>query len=233
MLIFSSAYLFLWVDVVATACYTQNRSLIHKRFNKTPYELINNRKLDISYLHVFWALCYPKNDREDIRKLGAKGDIVFFIGYSSTSCAYRVYNRRTKKYMEMMNVTSDELSAMAFKQRSLKLELQGMTSGHISSGLGLTYAPGMNGMKKRREVESGSLESGISIALIFITVGIGFKLSPAHSHQWTPNVYEGVCTENRSVIFFDLLVDPQNNVLVMRTKGNDDLRLPLAGSALA
>ncbi|MBA0567109.1 hypothetical protein Golob_011867 [Gossypium lobatum] len=33
---------------------------------------------------------------------------------------------------------------------------------------------------------------GISIALIFITVGIGFKLSPALSHQWTPNVYERV-----------------------------------------
>nr|ADD31418.1 NADH-plastoquinone oxidoreductase subunit 2 protein [Gonopterodendron arboreum]AEK71697.1 NADH-plastoquinone oxidoreductase subunit 2 [Gonopterodendron arboreum] len=32
---------------------------------------------------------------------------------------------------------------------------------------------------------------GISIALIFITVGIGFKLSPAPSHQWTPDVYEG------------------------------------------
>ncbi|GKB87619.1 hypothetical protein Tco_0959891 [Tanacetum coccineum] len=60
---------------LATACYTQNRSLIHKRFNNTPYELINNRKLDISFLHVFGALCYPKNDRKDIRKLCAKGDI--------------------------------------------------------------------------------------------------------------------------------------------------------------
>nr|GEY99317.1 retrovirus-related Pol polyprotein from transposon TNT 1-94 [Tanacetum cinerariifolium] len=38
------------------------------------------RKLDISFLHVFGALCYPKNDREDIGKLGAKGDIGFFIG---------------------------------------------------------------------------------------------------------------------------------------------------------
>ncbi|GKF59567.1 hypothetical protein Tco_0176353, partial [Tanacetum coccineum] len=52
------------------------------------------------------------NDREDIRKLGAKGDIGFFIGYSANSCAYRVYNRRTKKIMETMNVTFDELSVM-------------------------------------------------------------------------------------------------------------------------
>ncbi|GJY97581.1 retrovirus-related pol polyprotein from transposon TNT 1-94 [Tanacetum coccineum] len=73
MLIFSRAPLFLWAEAIATACYTQNRSIIHRRFNKTPYELINGRKLDISFLYVFRALCYPKNDRDDIRKLGAKG----------------------------------------------------------------------------------------------------------------------------------------------------------------
>nr|GEZ21471.1 retrovirus-related Pol polyprotein from transposon TNT 1-94 [Tanacetum cinerariifolium] len=49
------------------------RSIIHRRFNKTPYELINGRKPDISFLYVFGALCYPKNDREDIGKLGGKG----------------------------------------------------------------------------------------------------------------------------------------------------------------
>nr|GEW83879.1 hypothetical protein [Tanacetum cinerariifolium] len=94
MLIFSRAPLFLWAEAIATACFTQNRSIIHRHFNKTPYELINDRKLDISFLHVFGALCYPKNDREDIGKLGAKGDIGFFIGYSADSCTYRIYNRR-------------------------------------------------------------------------------------------------------------------------------------------
>nr|GEV32117.1 hypothetical protein [Tanacetum cinerariifolium] len=62
------------------------------------------------------ALGYPKNDREDLGKLGAKGDIGFFIGYFANSCTYIVYNRRTKKIMETMNVTSDELSAMDFEQ---------------------------------------------------------------------------------------------------------------------
>nr|GEV43259.1 retrovirus-related Pol polyprotein from transposon TNT 1-94 [Tanacetum cinerariifolium] len=141
MLIFSRAPLFLWAEATATACFTQNRSIIHRRFNRTPYELINGRKLDISFLHVFGALCYPKNDRKDIGKLGAKGDIGFFIGYSADSCAYRVYNRRTKKIIETMNVSFDELSAMAFEQRSSKPGLNRMTSGHISSGLDLTYAP--------------------------------------------------------------------------------------------
>ncbi|GJV40306.1 retrovirus-related pol polyprotein from transposon TNT 1-94 [Tanacetum coccineum] len=114
MLIFSCAPLFLCAEAIATACYTQNRSIIHRRFDKTPYDLINGRKPNISFLHVFGALCYPKNDREDIRKLGAKGNIGFFIGYSANSCAYR---------------------------HSSKPRLQGITLGQISSGLDLTYAP--------------------------------------------------------------------------------------------
>nr|GEZ85202.1 retrovirus-related Pol polyprotein from transposon TNT 1-94 [Tanacetum cinerariifolium] len=139
--IFSRAPLFLWAEAIPTACFTQNCSIIHRRFNKTPYELINGRKPDISFLHVFGALCYPKNDREDIGKVGAKGNIDFFIGYSADSCAYRIFNRRTKKIMETMNVSFDELLVMDFEQCSSKLELQSMTSRQISSGLDLTYAP--------------------------------------------------------------------------------------------
>nr|GFA44740.1 retrovirus-related Pol polyprotein from transposon TNT 1-94 [Tanacetum cinerariifolium] len=151
MLIFSRASLFLWAEAIATMCFTQNRSIIHRRFNKTPYELINGKKPDISFLHVFGALCYPKNDREDIRKLGAKGDIGFFIGYSADSCAYRIYNQRTKKILETMNVSFDELSAMAFEQRSLKPEPQSMTYGQISLELDLIYAPST--IKKQQPTE--------------------------------------------------------------------------------
>nr|GEV56313.1 hypothetical protein [Tanacetum cinerariifolium] len=152
MLIFSRAPLFLWAEAIATACFTQNRSIIH-RFNKTPNELINGRKPDISFLHVFGALCYPKNDREDIGKLGAKGDIGFFIGYSADSCAYRVYNHRTKKILEIMNALFDKLSAMAFEQCSSKPGLQSMTSRHISSRLDLTYAPSTITMQQPSEDE--------------------------------------------------------------------------------
>nr|GFB75612.1 hypothetical protein [Tanacetum cinerariifolium] len=52
-----------------------------------------------------------------------------------------IYNRRTKKIMETMNVSFDELLVMAFEQRSVKLGLQSMTSRQISSELDLTYAP--------------------------------------------------------------------------------------------
>ncbi|GJU86832.1 retrovirus-related pol polyprotein from transposon TNT 1-94 [Tanacetum coccineum] len=78
-----------------------------------------------------------------VKTLGnlVQSDIGFFIGHSANSCAYRVYNRRTKKIMETMNVTFNELLAMAFEPSSSKPGLQGMTSGQISSGLHLTYAP--------------------------------------------------------------------------------------------
>nr|GFB69590.1 integrase, catalytic region, zinc finger, CCHC-type, peptidase aspartic, catalytic [Tanacetum cinerariifolium] len=91
---------------------------------------------DMERLHMSFCT----NDREDIGKLGAKGDIGFFIGYSADSCAYRIFNQRTKKIIETMNVSFDELSTMAFEQCSLKPRLHSMTSGQISSGLDLTYA---------------------------------------------------------------------------------------------
>nr|GEV14650.1 hypothetical protein [Tanacetum cinerariifolium] len=55
-LIYVKAPLFLWSEAVAAACYTQNRSIIRRRHGKTPYELLHDRKPDLSYLHVFGAL---------------------------------------------------------------------------------------------------------------------------------------------------------------------------------
>nr|GEU96423.1 hypothetical protein [Tanacetum cinerariifolium] len=131
MLIFSRAPLFLWAEAVGTACFTQNCSIIHRHFNKTPYELINGKKPDISFLYLFGALCYPKNDCEDIGKLGAKGDIGFFIGYSVDSCAYRVYNRRTKKIMETMNVSFDELLGLDLTYAPSTITTQQTTEGEL------------------------------------------------------------------------------------------------------
>ncbi|GJR80680.1 retrovirus-related pol polyprotein from transposon TNT 1-94 [Tanacetum coccineum] len=82
MLIFSKSPLFQWAEAVANACYTQNRSLIHTRYNKTSYELLRDHKPKLKYLYVFGALCYPTKDFEDLEKLQPKVDIGIFIGYS-------------------------------------------------------------------------------------------------------------------------------------------------------
>nr|GFB02312.1 retrovirus-related Pol polyprotein from transposon TNT 1-94 [Tanacetum cinerariifolium] len=93
----------------------------------------------ISSINGKRALCYPKNDREDIGKLGVKGDIGFFIGYSTDSCACRIFNRRTKKIIETMNVSFDELSAMAFEQHSeLDLLFEAMYEDYIGGQLSAT-----------------------------------------------------------------------------------------------
>ncbi|GJS43322.1 retrovirus-related pol polyprotein from transposon TNT 1-94 [Tanacetum coccineum] len=75
MLIYAKAPLFLWAEAVATACYTQNRSMIRHRYEKTPYELLHDKTPNLSYLHVFGALCYPMNDCENLGKLQPKADI--------------------------------------------------------------------------------------------------------------------------------------------------------------
>nr|GEX45644.1 hypothetical protein [Tanacetum cinerariifolium] len=75
MLIYAQALLFLWAKAVATACYTQNRPIVRLHHGKTPYELLNVKLLDLSFLHVFGALCYPTNDSENLGKLQPKADI--------------------------------------------------------------------------------------------------------------------------------------------------------------
>ncbi|GKF58826.1 hypothetical protein Tco_0172363, partial [Tanacetum coccineum] len=75
MLIYAKAPLFLCAEAVATACYTQNHSVIRLRHGKTPYELFHDKLPNLSFFHVFGALCYPINDSENLDKLQPKADI--------------------------------------------------------------------------------------------------------------------------------------------------------------
>ncbi|GKC51263.1 retrovirus-related pol polyprotein from transposon TNT 1-94 [Tanacetum coccineum] len=93
MLIFSKSPEFLWAEAISTACFTQNRSLIHTRYNKTPYELLCGRKPNVKYFHVFESLCYLTNDREDLGKMKPKADIGIFIGYSESFRGFQIYKK--------------------------------------------------------------------------------------------------------------------------------------------
>ncbi|GKB94966.1 retrovirus-related pol polyprotein from transposon TNT 1-94, partial [Tanacetum coccineum] len=142
MLIFSKAPMFLWAEAVATACYTQNRSLIHTRHNKTPYELVHDKKPDLTFLRVFGALCYPTNDSEDLGKLQAKADIGIFVGYAPSRKGFRIYNKRTRRIMETIHVTFDELhQTMAPVRISSGPEPIMMTPGQLNSGLAPSHVP--------------------------------------------------------------------------------------------
>ncbi|GKB41544.1 retrovirus-related pol polyprotein from transposon TNT 1-94, partial [Tanacetum coccineum] len=130
-----TAPLFLWVEAINTACYTQNRSIIRRRYNKTPYELMQDKKPNLSFFHVFGTLCYPTNDNDDLGKLDAKANIDIFIGYAPVKKAFRIYNKRTQKIIETIHVTFDELTAMASEQFNLGPGLHSMTPATSSSGL--------------------------------------------------------------------------------------------------
>nr|GEW88983.1 integrase, catalytic region, zinc finger, CCHC-type, peptidase aspartic, catalytic [Tanacetum cinerariifolium] len=122
-------------EAVATACYIQNRSIIRVCHRKIPYELLHNKLPDLSFLHVFGALCYPSNDSENLGKLQPEADIQIFIGYEPTKKAFWIYNRHTRRIVETIHVDFDELTAMASKQSSSRPTLNEMTPATISSGL--------------------------------------------------------------------------------------------------
>nr|GEW94582.1 hypothetical protein [Tanacetum cinerariifolium] len=111
----------------------KNRLFIHKRVYKTPYELINKRKPNIKFFHVFGCRCYILNNYDDAGKLKAKEDIRVFVGYSKESAAFRVYNKCTRKIHESVNVNFDEISEMASNQFSLEPGLSNLNKKGKSS----------------------------------------------------------------------------------------------------
>nr|GFA39538.1 retrovirus-related Pol polyprotein from transposon TNT 1-94 [Tanacetum cinerariifolium] len=127
--------LFFWAEAIATACFTQNRSLVIPRHEKTPYHIINDRKPSVKFFHIFGFVCYIVRDGENLDKMKEKGDECIFVGYSTQSRAYRVFNKRTRVIMESIHVNFDELPQMASYQISSDPAptCQTMASAHNSS----------------------------------------------------------------------------------------------------
>nr|GEW71439.1 hypothetical protein [Tanacetum cinerariifolium] len=108
---------------------------LRKYYEQTPYALLYNKLHDLSFLHVFGALCYPTNDSENLGKLQPKANIGIFIGYAPTKKAFLIYNRLTKRVVEAIHVDFDKLTVMASEQSSSGHALNEMTTATISSGL--------------------------------------------------------------------------------------------------
>nr|GEZ51010.1 retrovirus-related Pol polyprotein from transposon TNT 1-94 [Tanacetum cinerariifolium] len=101
--------LFFWAEAIATACYTQNRSIIIPTHGKTPYHIINDRKPSIKHLHIFGCICYITRDGENLDKMKEKGDQCVLVGYSTQSKGYHVYNKRTRMIVESIHIRFDEI----------------------------------------------------------------------------------------------------------------------------
>ena len=100
----------LWGEAINTACHTVNRVYFRPGTKKTPYELWKGRKPNVKYFRIFESTYFILKDRENVGKFDSQSDEEIFLGYSSTSKTYWVYNKRTMKVMETVDVVIDESS---------------------------------------------------------------------------------------------------------------------------
>ena len=107
----------LWGEAVNTACHTVNMVYFRPGTKKIPYELWKGRKPNVKYFRIFGSTCFILKDRKNVGKFDSRSDEGIFLGYSSTSKAYRVYNKRTMKVMETVNVVIDESSDCSSENR--------------------------------------------------------------------------------------------------------------------
>ena len=101
---------YFWAEAVNTACYILNRVLVRPLLTKTPYELWNNKKPNVSYFKVFGCKCFILNEKDALGKFDAKSDEGIFLGYSSISKAFRIFNKRTLIIEESIHVVFNEIS---------------------------------------------------------------------------------------------------------------------------
>ena len=101
---------YFWAEAINTACYILNRVLVRPLLTKIPYELWNNKKPNVSYFKVFGCKCFILNEKDNLGKFDAKSDEGIFLGYSSISKAFRIFNKRTLIIEESIHVVFNEIS---------------------------------------------------------------------------------------------------------------------------
>ncbi|GJZ11535.1 ribonuclease H-like domain-containing protein [Tanacetum coccineum] len=97
-----------WAEAVNTACYVQNRVLVVKPHNKTPYKLFHGRTPTLSFMRPFRCPVTILNTIDHLGKFNGKADKGFFVGYSLNSKAFRVFNNRTRIMQENLHIRFSE-----------------------------------------------------------------------------------------------------------------------------
>ncbi|GJX82247.1 retrovirus-related pol polyprotein from transposon TNT 1-94 [Tanacetum coccineum] len=97
-----------WAEAVNTACYVQNRVLVVKPHNKTPYELFHGRTPTLSFMRPFGCLVTILNTKDHLGKFDGKTDEGFFVRYSLNSKSFRVFNIRTRIVEENLHFRFSE-----------------------------------------------------------------------------------------------------------------------------
>jgi hypothetical protein len=105
---------------VHTAIHIQNRVMLRKNTDKTPYELWKGKPANVKHFKVFGSKCYIKREDGGMGKFDSHVDKGILIGYSSTRKAYKCYNLRLNKVVESINVTIDETGIPESKKEENK-----------------------------------------------------------------------------------------------------------------
>ncbi|GKA38172.1 putative ribonuclease H-like domain-containing protein, partial [Tanacetum coccineum] len=97
-----------WAEAVNTTCYVQNRVLVVKPYNKTPYELFHGRTPTLSFMRPFGCPVTILNTIYHLGKFDGKADEGFFVRYSLNSKTFRVFNSRTRIVEENLHIRFSE-----------------------------------------------------------------------------------------------------------------------------
>ena len=94
--------------------------MIHPILKKTLYEFCKGRKLNISYFHIFGCKYFIlNNEKDNLGKFDAKSDEGIFLGYSTSSKAYRVFNKHTLVVEESIHVIFDESNNLSSRKKDV------------------------------------------------------------------------------------------------------------------
>ncbi|GJS06463.1 ribonuclease H-like domain-containing protein [Tanacetum coccineum] len=97
-----------WAEAINTTCYVQNRVLVFKPHNKTPYEPFHGITPTLSFMRPFGCYVTILNTIDHLGKFDGKADEGFFVGYSLNSKAFRVFNSRTRIVEENLHIRFSE-----------------------------------------------------------------------------------------------------------------------------
>ncbi|GJW29055.1 retrovirus-related pol polyprotein from transposon TNT 1-94 [Tanacetum coccineum] len=133
--------LFFWAEAIATACYTQNKSIIILTYEKTAYHIINDRKPSVRHLHIFGCTCYLTRDGENLNIMKAKGDPCIMVGYSNQSKGYRTYvdNNTSGLVLQRQKVSDYDNSGPAPQLQNVSLSAD--TTTPSQQELDLLFGP--------------------------------------------------------------------------------------------
>jgi hypothetical protein len=108
-----------WVEAINTTCYSINRLYLHRILKKTSYELLTNKKPNVSYFRVFGSKCFILIKRGRKSKFAPKAVEGFLLGYDSNTRAYRVFNKSTGLVEVSCDIVFDETNGYQVEQVDL------------------------------------------------------------------------------------------------------------------